>query len=34
MLRYGGGGHKKVGTCQVPIEDAEKVLKELIAELQ
>ena len=30
MLRYGGGGHKKVGTCQVPYNDADKVLKELI----
>ncbi len=29
MLKYGGGGHKKVGTCQVPIEDAENVLTEL-----
>lgn len=30
MLKYGGGGHPKVGTCQVPVEDADKVLKELI----
>lgn len=30
MLRYGGGGHKKVGTCQVPYDQADKVLKELI----
>ena len=30
MLRYGGGGHKAVGTCQVPNEQAEHVLKELI----
>lgn len=31
MLKYGGGGHKKVGTCQVSSADAEKVLKEMIA---
>jgi oligoribonuclease NrnB/cAMP/cGMP phosphodiesterase (DHH superfamily) len=30
MLRYGGGGHKAVGTCQVPNEQADHVLKELI----
>ncbi|MFT4929021.1 MAG: nanoRNase/pAp phosphatase (c-di-AMP/oligoRNAs hydrolase) [Phenylobacterium sp.] len=31
MLKYGGGGHRVAGTCQVPNEDAEKVLEELIA---
>lgn len=30
MLRYGGGGHKKVGTCQVPCDQADRVLQELI----
>ncbi len=30
MLKYGGGGHEKVGTCQVPYNDADRVLKELI----
>ena len=30
MLRYGGGGHQAAGTCQVPHEDAERVLAELI----
>ena len=34
MLKYGGGGHEKVGTCQVPYEDADRVLKELIAVMQ
>lgn len=34
MLKYGGGGHVKVGTCQVPVEKAEEVLNELIAALQ
>jgi nanoRNase/pAp phosphatase (c-di-AMP/oligoRNAs hydrolase) len=30
MLRHGGGGHEKVGTCQVKIEDTERVLADLI----
>lgn len=30
-LRYGGGGHANAGTCQVANEDADRVLKELIA---
>lgn len=30
MLRYGGGGHKNAGTCQVENDRAEDVLKELI----
>ncbi|MBU1534382.1 exopolyphosphatase [Myxococcota bacterium] len=30
MLQYGGGGHRKVGTCQVPTEDYKRVLDELI----
>lgn len=30
MLSYGGGGHEAAGTCQVPNEDAERVLSELI----
>jgi nanoRNase/pAp phosphatase (c-di-AMP/oligoRNAs hydrolase) len=33
MLRYGGGGHHQVGTCQVPYDDADKVIKEIIDEL-
>ncbi|MDR0785899.1 MAG: exopolyphosphatase [Treponema sp.] len=32
MLKYGGGGHKQVGTCQVPYADAERVMAEIIAE--
>lgn len=28
MLKHGGGGHKKVGTCQVPYEDVENILNE------
>ncbi|MCP4692270.1 MAG: exopolyphosphatase [Desulfobacterales bacterium] len=30
MLKYGGGGHKRVGTCQVPIEEADKILEEIV----
>lgn len=30
MLKYNGGGHVKVGTCQVPYEETDKTLKELI----
>jgi len=30
MLKYGGGGHKNAGTCQIANEDSEKVLNELI----
>ncbi|MCY2923912.1 MAG: exopolyphosphatase [Planctomycetota bacterium] len=33
MLRYGGGGHKRVGTCQVAPEDAPTVLAELLGEI-
>ncbi|MEM6972960.1 MAG: exopolyphosphatase [Pseudomonadota bacterium] len=31
MLKYGGGGHTAAGTCQVPNDEAEKALGELIA---
>ena len=31
MLKYGGGGHHQVGTCQVDYDDADRVLEELIA---
>ncbi|RKZ93764.1 MAG: exopolyphosphatase [Candidatus Parabeggiatoa sp. nov. 1] len=30
MLEYGGGGHEGAGTCQVPNDDAEQILQELI----
>ena len=33
MLRHGGGGHQAAGTCQVAHEDANRVLGEIIAEL-
>ena len=33
MLKYGGGGHRQVGTCQVPTPDADRVLEDLIARM-
>jgi oligoribonuclease NrnB/cAMP/cGMP phosphodiesterase (DHH superfamily) len=29
-LNYGGGGHEKVGTCQVPYEDVDRVANEML----
>jgi oligoribonuclease NrnB/cAMP/cGMP phosphodiesterase (DHH superfamily) len=29
-LKYGGGGHKRVGTCQVAYEDADHVVAEML----
>jgi nanoRNase/pAp phosphatase (c-di-AMP/oligoRNAs hydrolase) len=29
MAKYGGGGHKQVGTCQVPYDEADKAIKEI-----
>lgn len=34
MLRYGGGGHKAVGTCQVPIAEADEALQAILAYLK
>ena len=31
MLRYGGGGHHAAGTCQVPVDEAERVLAVITA---
>ena len=33
MLKYNGGGHKKVGTCQFSDENMEKGLKDMLEEL-
>jgi len=30
LLKYGGGGHKQVGTCQVDYADADRVISELV----
>lgn len=29
-LKYGGGGHHKVGTCQVPVAETDKVVREIL----
>ncbi len=34
MLKYGGGGHRQVGTCQVPYEDADRVIGELVEQMK
>lgn len=34
MLKYGGGGHTQVGTCQVPYEDADRVIAELVEQMK
>jgi nanoRNase/pAp phosphatase (c-di-AMP/oligoRNAs hydrolase) len=33
MLKYGGGGHKNAGTCQVENDKAAAVLQELIEKI-
>jgi nanoRNase/pAp phosphatase (c-di-AMP/oligoRNAs hydrolase) len=33
MLSYGGGGHANAGTCQVPHDDANRVIEEIIGHL-
>ncbi len=33
MLKYGGGGHHRVGTCQVAVEKAEEAIKEILETL-
>lgn len=33
MLQRGGGGHRKVGTCQVPVETADQELQTLISKM-
>ncbi|ALG67428.1 hypothetical protein [Beggiatoa leptomitoformis] len=33
MLQYGGGGHENAGTCQVPNDDAERLLQEIISKI-
>lgn len=34
LLQYGGGGHHQVGTCQVPYDDADKVIEELLTRIR
>jgi nanoRNase/pAp phosphatase (c-di-AMP/oligoRNAs hydrolase) len=33
MFKYGGGGHRAVGTCQVPVEEADAALAEIVAQM-
>lgn len=30
VLKYGGGGHKQVGTCQVDYDDVDKIIAEML----
>jgi nanoRNase/pAp phosphatase (c-di-AMP/oligoRNAs hydrolase) len=34
MLKYGGGGHHQVGTCQTAYNDTDRILKEIISEIR
>ncbi|MDR1929222.1 MAG: exopolyphosphatase [Treponema sp.] len=33
LFKYGGGGHEKVGTCQVDSADADRIIGELLGQL-
>ncbi|MDR0567968.1 MAG: exopolyphosphatase [Spirochaetaceae bacterium] len=30
MLSYGGGGHRQVGTCQVPCAESDRIIREIV----
>jgi nanoRNase/pAp phosphatase (c-di-AMP/oligoRNAs hydrolase) len=34
LLHYGGGGHRQVGTCQVPYEDADRIIAEIVEKVK
>ncbi|MDR1949497.1 MAG: exopolyphosphatase [Spirochaetaceae bacterium] len=34
LLKYGGGGHHQVGTCQVPYDNADRVISEIVEKLK
>ena len=34
LLSYGGGGHKQVGTCQIPYDDANRVIAEIAEKIK
>jgi nanoRNase/pAp phosphatase (c-di-AMP/oligoRNAs hydrolase) len=34
MLRYGGGGHRGAGTCQLPIAEADGKIREMIEQMK
>ncbi|MDR2629938.1 MAG: exopolyphosphatase [Spirochaetaceae bacterium] len=33
LLKYGGGGHRQAGTCQVAYADADRVIQEIISQV-
>ena len=33
-LKFGGGGHRQVGTCQVPYAEADSVIEQIIAQIK
>jgi nanoRNase/pAp phosphatase (c-di-AMP/oligoRNAs hydrolase) len=33
LLHYGGGGHHQVGTCQIPYEDADRIIAEIVGKV-
>ena len=33
MLHYGGGGHRKVGTCQVAYNEADKIISDILEKI-
>ncbi|MCL2880328.1 MAG: exopolyphosphatase, partial [Treponema sp.] len=34
LLSYGGGGHHQVGTCQVPYDDADRIIAEIAEKIK
>lgn len=34
MLKHGGGGHRKVGTCQVKPDEADRIVEGIVAQLK
>ena len=34
LLSYGGGGHLQVGTCQIPYEDADRIIAEIVEKVK
>jgi nanoRNase/pAp phosphatase (c-di-AMP/oligoRNAs hydrolase) len=34
LLKYGGGGHRQVGTCQIPYSDADRVITEVMSKIK
>ncbi|MDR3356809.1 MAG: exopolyphosphatase [Spirochaetaceae bacterium] len=34
MLKYGGGGHRQVGTCQTAYGETDRIINEIIAEIR